>query len=94
MAQTPVQFLISFEILAETVRSLALDDQLRLQALLNQEIDRRRAQPSLEDALRERNVQFPLKTGLLESVEPIKSNRSDSSVNHDQVIAQRFWVES
>ena len=44
MTQIPVQLLMPFETLIETIRSLDIEDQLRLQRLLNQEIDRRTAQ--------------------------------------------------
>jgi hypothetical protein len=88
MAQIPVQILISFETLAETILALELEDQLRLQALLDQEINRRTGQLSQEEALLERGVQLPLKTGLQGMVELIRSDRADVSSNHDQVIAQ------
>jgi len=93
MAQIPVQFLIAFETLAETVLALDLEDQLRLQALLDREIGHRTAQVSQEEALLERGAQLPLKAGLQGSVESLRSDRADVSVNHDQVIVQGFRAE-
>ena len=56
MTQIPVQLLMPFETLIETIRSLDIEDQLRLQRLLNQEIDRRTAQ-SQEQGLQTISVQ-------------------------------------
>lgn len=59
MAQTQVQLLISFETLAEAVLELELEDQLRLRALLDQEILRQTEQRSVEEVLVEQGIHFP-----------------------------------
>jgi hypothetical protein len=92
MTNTSVQVVIPLEALVEAIKTLDLEDQIKLHKILTQSIQTQQ-QMSLEELLQERSCSTPLKQGLQETSTYISSGQANISVEHDRLMTDKFRSE-